>query len=85
MIKEERNTKVYNLLSKKFRVSQDYKTIVIDEKVYEIPSFFNRNSIKSKNLKTWEMIFYNAFENETTAKIREIISKYKREQDKMRK
>ena len=30
MIKEERNTKVYNLLSKKFRVSQDYKTIFID-------------------------------------------------------
>lgn len=52
------------ILNKKFKVSEDYKTVQIDGFAYDIPSFFNMEMIKNNDEKTWQMIFYQIFSNE---------------------
>ena len=61
------------LLSKKFEVSADYKTVIIDGKNYQIPDFFNTETIKENDIKTWEMIFYDLFEKEINHKIKTLL------------
>lgn len=79
---DEKNIQNQVLFSKKFEISGDYKSVIIDEKIHEIPSFFNRETIKIKDLKTWEMIFYYIFEKEISEKVRSILSKYKEKANK---
>lgn len=54
----------HRILNKKFKVSEDYKSVQIDGFVYDIPSFFNKEMIKNNDEKTWHMIFYQIFSNE---------------------
>ena len=55
---------------KNFKISEDYKSIIIDEKTYQIPDFFNKETIKTKDPKTWEMIIYYFFEKEINQKMK---------------
>lgn len=59
------NSKINHLIiSKKFKISDDYNSVTIEETVYSIPTFFNRTMVKNNDTKTWQMIFYQIFSDE---------------------
>lgn len=70
----------HRILNKKFKISEDYKSVQIDGFVYDIPSFFNMEMIKNNDEKTWQMIFYQIFSNE----IHEALSQVTVSKDDMR-
>ena len=62
--KQKECSKYSHFLSKQFCVSNDYKTVTIDNNIYEIPDFFNKQMLKSNDIKTWQMVFYYFFYDE---------------------
>ena len=62
--KQRECSKYSHFLSKQFCVSDDYKTLTIDNKIYEIPDFFNKQMLKNNDTKTWQMVFYYFFYDE---------------------
>ena len=76
-IVNEKKEKPQTLLTKHFTISEDFESVEINNNIFKIPWFFNRKTMKSKELKTWEMIFYCVFEEEINTKGREILSKSK--------
>lgn len=52
------------IIDKQFKISDDFESVSIDEKIYIIPSFFDGNSVKNQDTDTWEMIFYKIFYDE---------------------
>ena len=69
--KEEKCLKDKPVLTKSFKILNNFKTIEIDEICYEIPPFFNREKVIEKDKKTWQMIFYNIFFEETKNAIKD--------------
>lgn len=61
------------IIFKRFKVSEDFSTVTIDNYDWYIPVLFNRESLKQQDIKTWEMVFYYIFKQE----INEAIQKSK--------
>ena len=62
------------VLKKKFKVSDDFKTVTINGITYKIPDYFNRDAIKENDEKTWEMIFYHIFNDDINKEIENLKS-----------
>ncbi len=56
--------KSYRILNKNFKVTSDFKSIIIDNQTYDIPDYFNVDMVKNEDEKTLEMIFYQIFADE---------------------
>ena len=75
--KEDNNTEIqgikkqksYRILNKNFKITSDFKSIIIDNQTYDIPDYFNVDMVKNEDEKTWEMIFYQMFADEINAKL----------------
>ena len=52
------------IIFKRFKVSEDFSTVTIDNYDWYIPVLFNRDSLKQQDIKTWEMVFYYIFKHE---------------------
>ncbi len=52
------------IIFKRFKVSEDFSTVTIDNYDWYIPVLFNRESLKQQDIKTWEMVFYYIFKHE---------------------
>lgn len=69
IIKENNNAKIqeinppksYRILNKNFKITNDFKAIVIDNQTHNIPDYFNIDMLKDEDEKTWQMIFYELF------------------------
>ena len=53
--------KNHKILEKNFKISDDYEKITIEDVTYDIPTYFNRETMKAEDEKTWQMIFYQIF------------------------
>lgn len=51
------------ILSKNFKITEDFEEVIIDDVHFWIPSFFNKDLLKQEDTKTWEMVFYYIFSN----------------------
>lgn len=60
------------VLKKKFKVSEDFEAVTIDNITYKIPTYFNRIAIKENDEKTWEMIFYHIFNDDINKEIKNL-------------
>ena len=49
------------IIFKRFKVSEDFSAVTIDNYDWYIPVFFNREALKLQDMKTWEMLFYYIF------------------------
>ncbi len=56
--------KSYRILNKNFKITSNFKSIIIDNQTYDIPDYFNVDMVKNEDEKTWEMIFYQMFADE---------------------
>ena len=54
------------IIFKRFKVSEDFSTVTIDNYDWYIPVLFNRDSLKQQEIKTWEMVFYYIFKLEVS-------------------
>ena len=54
------------IIFKRFKVSEDFSTVTIDNYDWYIPVLFNRDSLKQQEIKTWEMVFYYIFKHEVS-------------------
>ncbi len=54
------------IIFKRFKVSEDFSTVTIDNYDWYIPILFNRDSLKQQEIKTWEMVFYYIFKHEVS-------------------
>lgn len=54
------------IIFKRFKVSEDFSTVTIDNYDWYIPVLFNRDSLKQQDIKTWEMVFYYIFKHEVS-------------------
>ena len=52
------------IIFKRFKASEDFSTVTIDNYDWYIPVLFNRESLKQQDIKTWEMVFYYIFKHE---------------------
>ena len=52
------------IIFKRFKVSEDFSTVTIDNYDWYIPVLFNRDSLKQQDIKTWEMVFYYIYKHE---------------------
>ena len=57
------------IFTKKFKISEDFKSVETDGKIYNIPDYFNQESVKNKDDITWQIIFYQVFNDEITKEI----------------
>jgi hypothetical protein len=62
------------IFTKQFRISDDFESVIVDKKIFKIPSFFNREMILEKDVKTWEMIFYYVFSEKINEKMQNKLS-----------
>lgn len=62
------------IFTKQFRISDDFESVIVDKKIFKIPSFFNREMILAKDVKTWEMIFYYVFGEKISEKMKNKLS-----------
>ena len=62
------------IFTKQFRISDDFESVIVDKKIFKIPSFFNREMILAKDVKTWEMIFYYVFGEKINEKMQNKLS-----------
>lgn len=60
------------VIKRKFKVSDDFEAITIDNITYKIPLFFNRDSIRENDVKTWEMLFYYIFNDNISKEIEKL-------------
>lgn len=75
--KEDNNTEIqgikkqksYRILNKNFKITSNFKSIIIDNQTYDIPDYFNVDMVKNEDEKTWEMIFYQMFADEINAEL----------------
>ena len=61
--------KSYRILNKNFKITSNFKSIIIDNQTYDIPDYFNVDMVKNEDEKTWEMIFYQMFADEINAEL----------------
>lgn len=61
--------KRYRILNKKFKVTSDFKSIIINNQTYDIPDYFNVDMVKNEDEKTWQMIFYQMFADEINTEL----------------
>ena len=54
------------IIFNRFKVSEDFSTVTIDNYDWYIPVLFNRDSLKQQDIKTWEMVFYYIFKHEVS-------------------
>ena len=54
---------------KRFKVSEDFSAVTIDNYDWYIPVFFNREALKQQDIKTWQMLFYYIFKQEVNEAI----------------
>ena len=54
------------IIFKRFKVSEYFSTVTIDNYGWYIPVLFNRDSLKQQDIKTWEMVFYYIFKHEVS-------------------
>ena len=54
------------IIFKRFKVSEDFSTVTIDNYDWYIPVLFNRDSLKQQDIKTWEMVFYYIFKHKVS-------------------
>lgn len=57
------------ILSKDFKISSDFQTVIIDEIKHVIPKFFNRKMIQKEDKNTWGMIFRQILRKEIFAEM----------------
>ena len=58
------------IIDKEFKIDDDFESFKIEGKTHLIAKYFNVESIKNQDEKTWEMIFYQAFNKEITEEMR---------------
>lgn len=64
-----KRAKSYRLLNKKFKIINDFKSIIIDNQTYDIPDYFNADMVRNEDEKTWQMIFYQIFSDDINAEL----------------
>lgn len=64
IIKKEKQLKIAG-----FKISEDYKSVTVDDKTYIIPDFFDQEAVKNKDNETWQIIFYQVFYDEIMKEI----------------
>lgn len=62
------------ILNKTFQITDDYKSILVDNKEFCIPDFFNKKSMIAEDIKTWEIVLWNIFSAEIQKATEELIS-----------
>ncbi len=75
--KEDNNTEIqgikkqksYRILNKNFKITSNFKSIIIDNQTYDIPDYFNVDMVKNEDEKTWQMIFYQMFADEINTEL----------------
>lgn len=65
-----------------FKISADLKTITTNNYVYNIPKFFNRELIKTFDVKIWEMLFYQIFDKEIAEMLYKVRSLLKQKKNR---
>ncbi len=58
------------IIDKEFKIDDDFESFKIEGKTHLIPKYFNIESVKNQDEKTWEMIFYQAFNKEITEEMK---------------
>ena len=64
-----KKAKSYRILNKNFKITSDFKSIIIDNQSYNIPDYFNVDMVKKEDEKTWQMIFYQMFADEINTEL----------------
>ena len=64
-----KKAKNYRILNKDFKITSDFKSIIIDNQSYNIPDYFNADMVKKEDEKTWQMIFYQMFADDINAEL----------------
>lgn len=64
-----KKAKSYRMLNKDFKITSDFKAIIIDNQTYDIPDYFNAAMVKNEDEKTWQMIFYQIFSDDINAEL----------------
>lgn len=68
-IQEIKKAKSYRILNKNFKITSDFKSVIIDNQNYNIPDYFNVDMVKNEDEKTWQMIFYQIFADDINAEL----------------
>lgn len=64
-----KKAKNYRILNKDFKITSDFKSVIIDNQTYNIPDYFNVDMVKNEDVKTWQMIFYQIFADDINAEL----------------
>ena len=64
-----KKAKSYRMLNKDFKITSDFKSVIIDNQTYYIPDYFNVDMVKNEDEKTWQMIFYQIFADDINAEL----------------
>lgn len=64
-----KKAKNYRILNKNFKITSDFKSVIIDNQNYNIPDYFNVDMVKKEDEKTWQMIFYQIFADDINAEL----------------
>ena len=64
-----KKAKSYRMLNKDFKITTDFKAIIIDNQTYNIPDYFNADMVKNEDEKTLQMIFYQMFSDDINAEL----------------
>ena len=67
-----KKAKSYRMLNKDFKITSDFKAIIIDNQTYNIPDYFNADMVKNEDEKTWQMIFYQMYSDDINAELNKI-------------
>ena len=64
-----KKAKSYRILNKNFKITSDFKSVIIDNQNYNIPDYFNVDMVKKEDEKTWQMIFYQIFADDINTEL----------------
>ena len=64
-----KKAKNYRMLNKNFKITSDFKSVIIDNQTYYIPDYFNVDMVKKEDEKTWQMIFYQIFADDINTEL----------------
>ena len=64
-----KKAKNYRILNKNFKITSDFKSVIIDNQNYNIPDYFNVDMAKNEDEKTWQMIFYQIYADDINAEL----------------
>ena len=70
-----KKAKSYRMLNKDFKITSDFKAIIIDNQTHDIPDCFNTDMVKNEDEKTWQMIFYQMFADEINRALKSLKEK----------